>query len=59
MATQLISAGIIAIVNSVASQLGTAFGDERRGKFTQETVQRLFNQYPDYNVIIVHTAHHF
>ncbi|XP_031472632.1 uncharacterized protein LOC116245025 [Nymphaea colorata] len=32
---------------------------EKRSKFTQETVARLFKENPNYNIIMVHTKHRF
>ena len=60
MYVELMAEKVASVISQVVGILQNVFDPkEAREKFTNDSVDRLLQEFPDYNVILVHTAHHF
>ena len=60
MYVELMAEKVASVISQVVGILQNVFDPkEAREKFTNDSVDRLAQEFPDYNVLLVHTAHHF
>ena len=60
MYVELMAEKVASVISQVVGILQNVFDPKAaREQFTNDSVDRLVKEFPDYNVLLVHTAHHF